>query len=157
MYLHLRNPQARFPHNMQNFIPATMTPELSTKSLFYSEESLRQAWHTSDARDRHIALLRSEGFSPEEATKEAEANFGYWMYRIGERGVTPAIDIEVFERYYDENVFRNSTTNKKEEDYELTIREPGGMLVKKGPDGDYLLQETDSGQYPSLQINQDMK
>jgi hypothetical protein len=54
----------------------------------------------------------------------------------------------VFERYYDENVFQNFWTVKKESEYEYTMREPGGILVKRGPDGNFLLQSLETGVNP---------
>jgi hypothetical protein len=51
----------------------------------------------------------------------------------------------VFERYYDENVFQNVCTAKKDSENDYTMREPGGILVKKGPDGIFLFQTLETG------------
>jgi hypothetical protein len=45
-------------------------------------------------------------------------------------------------------MFRNVGTAKKESEYEVTMKEPGGVLVRKGPDGNFLLQALEAGSNP---------
>ena len=135
-------------NNMQTFIPATILVG-EGRNLSYGEDDLRRVWGPSDARQRHITLLTqgSYGYSLEKAAKQTEVDFEQWMYNFGNRGVTPEIDIEVFERFYDE-IFRNIMTAKADSEYKLTRKEPGGMLVQIDSDGNPLLQTIERGVNP---------
>jgi hypothetical protein len=79
------------------------TPEAKIESFerYSNDQTLKRMWGSSKARQRHMSSLLANGFSPEVANRQADADFNDYSQELAKRELSPEAKIEAFEEYFE--------------------------------------------------------